>query len=169
MLSGRRSGFFFAPVSRSIPMDDLRFDRITRAFGARTARRSMLKGMLGLGAVSALSRQTLDEASAARRGYSGPPNPPTLLICPSGGLPCNGGCCATGQICLGSEGCVTLNCTKNDDCGVCQCTSQTAIRCGVCAQLTRQGGICIQPYTQECDGCCQTVDNTGVCVAGCAP
>jgi hypothetical protein len=62
-------------------MDDQRFDAIAKLMGTGS-RRGFLKGMLGLGAVAFGSAVRIDDAEAARRGYSGPPisqTPPQTL------------------------------------------------------------------------------------------
>ena len=52
-------------------MDGRRFDTLTRAFGQRGSRRTLLKGLLGLGGLTAAA--VLHDTKAAQRGQSGPP------------------------------------------------------------------------------------------------
>ena len=73
-------------------MDNWRFDRLTKRLARPRTRRQMLKGLLGLGAVSAGAELASNRTDAARRGFSGPrfpthaadpgevvtPPPPTL-------------------------------------------------------------------------------------------
>ncbi len=55
-------------------MDDRRFDSLTRALAKGGSRRTLLKGLLGLGAATA-SAAVVQDTEAARRGYPGPPLP----------------------------------------------------------------------------------------------
>ena len=100
-------------------MDDRRFDALTRALGQGGSRRALLKGLLGLGGVTAAGA-VLHDTEAARRGFSGPalptgtvpptqPPAPTATVvrpCPSNQVPCGTDCCADGvAICCGNECC----------------------------------------------------------------
>src|SRR5687768_9474074 len=105
-------------------MDDRRFDALTRALGKGGSRRTLLKGLLGLGGVTAAGA-VLRETDAARRGYSGPQTPgpqPTLPPqptappplptattvpkCPGIQVPCGADCCCpAGNTKCGSDCC----------------------------------------------------------------
>ena len=124
-------------------MDDSRFDRLTRQFGAQITRRSFVAKVLGLGAGAVLAAHTLPDAEAARRGFSGPKLPNT---------------------CVGPR-CENRTCSINSDCPPCQCTGTQSIECNLCnADL----GICFS-YRTQCSGCCVTVDDVGVCDEDCTP
>src|SRR5215211_1549935 len=73
-------------------MDDKRFDSITRALASGANRRTVLKGLLGLGGIAAVGSVARDQnpTGAARR----PTNPsPTPVKCPGQQTPCGNTCC----------------------------------------------------------------------------
>lgn len=86
-------------------MDDRRFDTIARQLGAGSSRRSVFKGLLGIGGVAAVGMAMHGQTEAARRGFSGPfaPTPvPTPTCAPDGDLcelahpeRCCSQCCTT--------------------------------------------------------------------------
>ena len=88
-------------------MDDRRFDAIARGFASGMSRRAMLAGLVGLGGLAA-GGIDLQQASAARRGFGGPPilRGETPKLCSSdydcGGdiVCCVGDCCKQGQSCV---------------------------------------------------------------------
>lgn len=89
-------------------MDDKRFDSIARQLGSVSSRRSVLKGLLGLGGVAAVGLAVHGQTDAARRGFSGPfgPTPvPTPTCVPVGG-PCE---------LAHFEVCCSLCCTTTDN------------------------------------------------------
>ncbi len=53
-------------------MDDRRFDALTRALGRDVSRRTLIKGLLGIGGLAAVSSAVFDDTDAARRGFSAP-------------------------------------------------------------------------------------------------
>jgi hypothetical protein len=117
-------------------MDGSRFDRLTREFGTRISRRSLIAKTLGLGGAAVVASQSASGAEAARRGFSGPKFP----------------------ICTGPR-CEAARCQVTADCPPCRCTGSQGIECNLCvADL----GIC-QSYRFDCTGCCETVDDVGVC------
>ena len=75
-------------------MDDDRFDSVSKTLRKGGNRRSLLKAMLGIGAVTATGAIVHGQTEAARRGFSGPhfpwppaPTPTTVPICePDGGF-----------------------------------------------------------------------------------
>jgi hypothetical protein len=88
-------------------MDDRKFDTITRTLASGTSRRRMLKGLLGLGGM-AVAAAGLQDASAARRGFTGPtfPRPePTEPPCINPNVCAVSGCCA-GFICCNGQECI---------------------------------------------------------------
>ena len=116
-------------------MDGFRFDRLTREIGTRVSRRSFLARALGLGGTAVIAGYAGQDAEAARRGFSGPKFP----TCP-------------GPLCQ-------ARCQVTADCPPCRCTGPQGIECNLCvADL----GIC-QSYRYDCTGCCETVDDVGVC------
>jgi hypothetical protein len=117
-------------------MDGSRFDHLTRELGTRVSRRSLLARALGLGGIAVIAGHTLQDAEAARRGFSGPKLP----------------------ICFGPR-CEEARCQVTADCPPCRCTGAQSIECNLCVVDL---GIC-QSYRYDCPGCCETVDDVGVC------
>ena len=97
-------------------MDGNRFDHLTRTFASGRSRRSLLKGLLGLGGVAATTLLPDNDVNARRSSSSSPAPPPACpgqvvcpdanhccnadqcntaqgRCCPVGTLPCDGGCC----------------------------------------------------------------------------
>ncbi|HET9661797.1 MAG TPA: twin-arginine translocation signal domain-containing protein, partial [Thermomicrobiales bacterium] len=169
-------------------MDDGRFDSLTRALASGASRRSVLKGLLGLGA-AAVTGATLDETSEAARRPTPTPRPVTCpgnqtwngakCVCPTGLSQCNPGsgpaCCNDQNVDPGGPGFST--CCDN---ACCQGTCYGEERC--CATNNRPGeqppthricetldGDACCAYSDVCcpvDGCCSTVCTDGAC---CAP
>lgn len=96
-------------------MDDRRFDTVVRNLASGTSRRTLLKGILGLGGVAAVGVE-LHQADAARRGFSGPVFPTEVPTEP----PCaNPPSCASGQLCCDGFRCCNGDCIpEGDECGV---------------------------------------------------
>jgi hypothetical protein len=87
-------------------MDDKRFDSIARQLGSGSSRRSVLKGLLGVGGVAAAGLVVHGQTDAARRGFTGPFGPtPTTTCVPVGGP------CELGHF----EVCCSLCCTTTDN------------------------------------------------------
>lgn len=93
-------------------MDDRRFDALTRRLGSSTSRRTVLKGLVGIGAIATAGMVIGGPTEAARRGYSGPkfvvtptPTPPPPICWEDGHACtiedftncCNLACCLLGQ------------------------------------------------------------------------
>ncbi len=75
-------------------MDDRRFDSLTRSLASGASRRSVLKGILGLGGAAVAAGTVLDQqADAARR----PTPTPTPVKCPGRQTPVNGVCTCPGD------------------------------------------------------------------------
>jgi hypothetical protein len=88
-------------------MDERKFDTIARTLASGTSRRRMLKGLLGVGGL-AVAAAGLQDASAARRGFTGPtfPRPePTEPPCINPNICAVSGCCA-GFICCNGQECI---------------------------------------------------------------
>lgn len=75
-------------------MDQHRFDSLTRSFAQARSRRTVVRGLLGLGGAVAATAMSQD-AEAARRGFGGPPPalprptpPPAESYCTPDGTCC---------------------------------------------------------------------------------
>lgn len=124
-------------------MDDRRFDTLTRLFGGGASRRALLKGVLGIGGVTATGSLALDTTDAARR----PAPPPKPQSCPGRQMPCGDGCCCPPGL---------------SNCGSDCCPPEAQCCDGACCLGTCYGEELCCPYpNQYCsvDGCC-----SGVCV-----
>lgn len=159
-------------------MDDSRFDALIRAFGRGGSRRTLLKGLLGLGGLVAAG-STLDDTEAARRGYPGPPTP----VPPNLG---SGACVGVGQICNALVKCCSgYSCGSNGTCscngtgGYCQsdgdCCGSNYCSGGACV-ASQPGGSCTSSADCTrgltcCAGTCvdlqNDVNNCGVCDLQC--
>ena len=151
-------------------MDDHRFDSLARSLAAGSSRRTVLKGMLGIGgaAVAGIS-MARDDVQAARRGFSGPRFPtPCVPQCAGafcGGDGCGGTCgdCVVGSVCF--EGLCFGSCDPQGGlgcCSGCQCDSVN----GVCVSLENVGTNCAAngcPAGSFCDqsNVCRTVCGCG--------
>lgn len=164
-------------------MDDRRFDALTKALAKGSNRRSVLKGLLGLGG-AALTGEVLRQgaAEAARR----PTPAPTPVKCPGHQFPCDDGCCCPdGETGCGPACCQDIKfsppdhryseCCDNQCCfGACygeELCCPTNLRGGnenpqppshrICE--TVDGAVCC-PYDRVCclvDGCCDTICSGG--------
>ncbi len=137
-------------------MDDRTFDRWTRSLAARHHRRSLLKGLLGLGA-AAVGAVGSEEAEA--QPNCPPPRRCGGACCPAAQKCCNGTCCpngrcntdATPNICCvsGTKQCGTTCIPTGDPCchgASCDCPN--GVRCGPdCCDLPNQclAGVCTTP------------------------
>jgi hypothetical protein len=168
------------PTRGHFVMDDKRFDSITRAFASGASRRSLLKGLLGLGGAALTGAVVLDDGdSEAARRPTPTPKPPTCpgqqtwvsgkCVCPAGLSQCipeTGPACCNDQIPPGSPG--YSMCCDNACCqGTCygeELCCQTNNRPNGLPPLqrvcdTNDGEICC-PFSNDCcivDGCCPTV------------
>jgi hypothetical protein len=116
-------------------MDDRRFDAFTRTLGSGASRRTLLRGLIGLGAGAATAPIATSGVHAARRGSSGPtlpsgPTPiPTPPPCAEVGEACGDGCCS-GNCCDGvclAEGvcCTDSDCATSSTCQTFSCKNHT--------------------------------------------
>ncbi len=81
--------------SRGQGLDDRRFDSLVKAVAAGASRRSVLKGMLGLGGAALVGSAALEPgADAARR----PTPTPKPVRCPGRQIPQNGQCVCPGDV-----------------------------------------------------------------------
>jgi hypothetical protein len=148
-------------------VDDPAFDRLAKVVATRQNRRSLVKGLLGLGGAAAIGGTDSDDPASAQ--ISGPlPDITPIAICPPFrrcgadccGLSetcCNGVCCTRGEqccdppglaapICLPEDACCTdADCTDFDDPANC--------KAGACNQKTHK---CRAVDTCRADGlaCC---------------
>lgn len=152
-------------------MDSRKFDALTRAVASATTRRSLIKGLLGLGSLAAIGSIVREEdpAEAARR-----PTPTrTPVRCPGQQVPCvTGCCCPSGQTKCGPDCCNTTNFPSPDpqhsECCDNACCQGTCIGEEICCPTNnRAGGQ--GPLAAVCaDGSCCFPPNR--CVQGaCRP
>ena len=90
-------------------MDGQRFDRLTRAFASGASRRSLLRGLLGIGGAAAVAAVVADDTDARRSSGSPPPNritsTTTTTLPPCAGARCGYDCCETEAQCCDNECC----------------------------------------------------------------
>lgn len=135
-------------------MDDRRFDALTRALGRGGSRRALLKGLLGLGGITAIGAILRNSApvEAQRR----PTPTPRVPQCPGNQIPCGDGCCCPS----GTEECGSACCPTN----LAQCCD------GACCYGTCfEGGLCCAPGQRACNGYCIPADGCcadSECAAG---
>ena len=151
-------------------MDDRRFDSLTRALASGRSRRSLLKGLLGLGGSAAAVTLVSDDADARRRGRINPqpptttPPPSTTTAAPCNGTPCGLDCCndplecCGGECCADGYSCLTQlfpegpfveeeTCCRND----LICDTATTKCCNDDERCCTRDGI---SYCIPLDGCC---------------
>jgi hypothetical protein len=139
-------------------MDDRRFDSLVRQLASGATRRRMLKGLLGLGVTAAVGNAVVEDADAARRGYSGPqlPSPPTGPCTPScpahycGDDGCGNQCpCEAGWSCISSNGTCGRQCSSKADCPASSCGPSTFCYQGICYDPGHIAGSCVSS-NEEC-------------------
>jgi hypothetical protein len=150
-------------------VDNGKFDNLTRAIGQGASRRSVLKGLLGLGGASvvggALVHSPRTEAARRPKTPVPPPKCPgmqywdgTACVCPDGNTQCGPACCADGV----SECCDNACCP-----GTCYGEELCCARVGDVLPLVcsyRSGTECCGIDATNCcttDGCCD-----GACYGG---
>jgi hypothetical protein len=147
-------------------MDDRRFDNLARALSRGSSRRSILRGLLGLGGLAA-GAAVIADTDAARRGFSGPtltPLPPLPTrtstptrtptpTCAAGEVRCSGGCCA--GACTATGACCP---TGHTVCGPDCCPDGQAECCdNACCYGTCYGEeLCCPLGSTVVDGTCAT-------------
>jgi hypothetical protein len=78
-----------------------KLDRLAISVAGKRSRRDVLKGIFGLAAAASVSTVAVDDADAARRGFSGPPVPgktppaPCVPDCSEGICELSDGCGGT--------------------------------------------------------------------------
>ncbi len=105
-------------------MDNRRFDELTRRMGRGASRRTLLKGLFGIGSIAATGA-VLHDVDAARRGYTGPP---TLAPWPTATAQPTSTPSPTPTITPNLCGLSGVCCTSDDDCRTiptyCESTAQ---------------------------------------------
>lgn len=142
-------------------MDDKRFDSFVKALAGRRDRRSVLKGVLGLGGAAMGSLALKGGADAARRGYSGPHWPWPTEIVPGPCEPfCSVGMCGVPNGCGGMCSCSGANVCIQGACAP-QCVA------GHCDACFSDGGHqgCFRMTIMTCsdDTDCQAQFGAGLC------
>lgn len=151
-------------------MDDRRFDSLTKAFAAGTSRRSLFKGLLGLGGAAAVGGTILEPSSEAARRPTPTPRPP---ICPGTQTPQGGQCVCISPPAPGPEKCGPDCCNpagigaNHSEC----CDS------GCCYGHCYGEELCCDYPLVFCEAqneCCEAGDNqccgsTGCCDTACCP
>jgi hypothetical protein len=144
-------------------MEDHRFDALTRSMASGGSRRSMLKGLLGLGAAVASVRGT----EAARRPT---PTPKPVrcpgnqswdgasCVCPDGQTACGPECCTPGVSVCCDNACCTGTCHGEEIC----CPTVTIL----CGDSCIAGDCCVD---EDCgpNGTCTLETHTCVCIPDC--
>lgn len=121
-------------------MEHRAFDTLVKQLAQGSSRRSLLKGVLGLGGAAAAGTLLDAQADAARRGYSGPFPKPTVIPGPP---TCND------QNCYGCRECVNGICTPNPQ-ELCYDHTDQCL-----TSVCNPDGGCSYPF--DCrvnDGCC---------------
>jgi hypothetical protein len=169
-------------------VDDKRFDGLTRAIARGASRRSVLKGLLGLGGAAitgTIAANGTDARTAGTRVSIPPPPPPE---CPSGTGKCaDGSCCPYGRcydghccpydgtewcgtVCCGEGQCTTSGgCCEPPDvpCGSICCPSGTCTRLGNTDQCCIEGAVCGLECCATEDQCCdrECCPDSAACLA----
>lgn len=142
-------------------MDGRRFDALTRGIAISGNRRSLLKGLLGLGGVVAVGSQA-DDAEAARRSgrHPRPPRCPgqqtwdgNACVCPSGLSQCGPDCCGEGGECC-DNACCYGTCFGEELC--CETPREYCATTGECCS---EGSSCCDGYgCLDFGQCCAAED-----------
>jgi len=134
-------------------MDDRSFDALAKGLAQGRNRRSLLKGMLGLGSATVAGAFAASGTDAARRGYSGPLPKPTEAPGPPR---CNP------QTCYGCHECAGGICTDQPKTNCYDHTDQC-----MAAYCNPDGGCGYRFDCRVIDGCCghgQMCNADGQCV-----
>jgi len=149
-------------------MDDHRFDSVTRAMANGASRRSIVKALIGLGALAGAGSVSR-EVNAARRGFAGPPimlPTPTPPLSDCDGLSCNGQCCDPDETVCCDGYCCHGTCHDSQCCppgwSWCPdvgCCNGECIDDNCCGHTSVCNGICCG----EDSFCCLKEEGTLVC------
>jgi hypothetical protein len=162
-------------------MDDKKFDGLTKLFGSGSSRRTILKGLLGIGGATVTGTAAAGEVDARQVGGTRPTIPPpppqtttttttTAAPCPAGQGLCPNStlCCPTGT--CGREGTTAVCCASPDlrtTSGECcasplqRCDTDCCPGDSICLTRVWPEGPHIEeetccPYAQTCDEqCCE--------------
>ncbi len=128
-------------------MDDRRFDALVRMVGQGASRRTILKGLLGIGGAAAVSETTHARTLSTRPRLTTappPPPPPTTTTTP---VPCPGQeQCPNSTVC-----CPVGTCARSGNQAICCTGTDEVTVCGL--------DCCDSPY-QCCDGECCAAGHT---------
>ena len=152
-------------------MDSKRFDGLTRALATGQSRRSIIKGLFGLGAAAAVSSVLPDATEARRSSISTAPStttpaPTTTSLPPCAGVRCGHECCATADQCCDGECCAagSVCLARRLDCSTSQCEEKC------CTPLTCEdtppaglGEPCGTPWDDGCGGTIDCGCKEGIC------
>jgi hypothetical protein len=155
-------------------MDDRRFDSLVRALAAGTSRRSVLKGLLGLGGIVAASKVIFEsDTDAARRPASPTPTP---VKCPGNQVSSGGACVcpATAPNTCGSDCCTSVHggppIPAHSECCDNECCFGSCVGEEFCCPTNNRvmGGQTLPPLATVCANgeCCllPKVCANGICV-----
>lgn len=165
-------------------MDSQRFDSLVKSLAAGTSRRSVLKGVLGLGGAAIAGGTLLERGAEAARRPTPTPKPITCpgsqhwngsaCVCTTGET-CGSACCLIGSECCDGACCFghcygeELCCSYDNWCEAAgECCPDGATCCG------EQGCVVIEEGDCGCDGSCPEgfeccggqCCSTGYCAAG---
>lgn len=164
-------------------MDDRRFDALALQLAAGRNRRSVLKTLLGLGAVAVTGAALEPDSAVAARRTPPTPKPPSCpgnqhwdgnaCVCPNGNTICGPACCPNGASVCCDGACCQGDCYGEELCcptGNVVCQSRS---CCAPTEVCLDDGSCCTPKTcaseppaslLECgsisDGCGGTIDCT---------
>lgn len=171
-------------------MDDRRIDLFVKGLAAGHNRRSLLKGLLGLGGLTATGAVLFGDADAARRGYSGPPTvapQPTPLPTQApidapestqtqlptascdgvscNDLCCNGACTASGDCCPVGNTVCGAECCPNDRATCCDGACCFGVCYGeeLCCPVA---AMCGQTCCGPAEHCCGLNSEQPMCIPG---
>ena len=152
--------------ARRKSMDDRRFDSLVKALAEGSSRRSVLKGLLGLGGAAVVGSTFLEDDSQAARRPS-PTSTPTLK-CPGQQTPVNGQCQCVTPKAPGAEKCGPDCCNPggvgpaHSECCDNACCFGTCYGEELCCP-TDAGPGGQRPTHTVCDGVCLDLRVKGVC------
>src|SRR5215207_3499312 len=168
-------------------MDDRKFDSLVKSLAAGSSRRSVLKGILGLGGAALAGGTLLDgESEAARR-----PSPtPTPVQCPGNQIPsggtcvcppavpikCGPDCCVTAAQCCDQACCQAgTQCVAEEICcppppgSTLACLSAQGTCCTTECVGTSGGAVCAPPTTTPTTTTTTTTTSTTPTTSACPP
>lgn len=144
-------------------MDDRRFDAVTRTFARSGSRRTLFKGLLGVGGAAAAGAILLEPHTNAARRPTPTPRPVTCpgnqvpcgtdCCCPDGSAKCGPDCCPNGQAECCDNACCYGTCYGEELC--CPTGLPVCIVDGCCdGQCVGGGQFCCAVSNVCGDDCC---------------